>query len=293
MGSTRFTQDNSNEYARWAHPNFCYDQYVALEAARYEAAAKVTAAALARTQEERSRTAAETKLIVDLYLDAFEASRPIRDAEAHQLAMTVWPGGSYYTNLIEPKKSTQRKEKVKRAKKARRGKTGTKSTPTEQQEQAGPILPMKERIYKAWENLKAKVDGSETEFYDADKGVGYKFVLRQVSKRLMDTPGECATDQHDVVNRILYEVSQNIDKVQDIYKVLCSAAKKQGSQAFLDNTADRKMHEGLMIEVLNEQGKSEMVDNPAIGGVVRTGMVVSLPTKIYRQSSGYLIGSQV
>jgi hypothetical protein len=125
----------------------------------------------------------------------------------------------------------------------------------------------KERLYKAFENLRAKVAGADREFYGGD-GVGYKFVLGLVSKHMLDA-GECATDQHDVTNRILYELSQNIDKVRDIYKYLCSAAKKQGGEAFLDNLEDRKMHESIMVENEGEDGETYMEDNPAMHGDVR------------------------
>jgi hypothetical protein len=41
----------------YSHPNYSYDQYVAEEASRFAAAAKVTAAALSTTPEERAQTA--------------------------------------------------------------------------------------------------------------------------------------------------------------------------------------------------------------------------------------------
>lgn len=254
---------------RYWQPDFRYDQYVAEEAARYAAAAKVTAAALATTLEERELTALDTKLIVLLYMDALRTSRPNRDAEADSLAKTPWRGGAYYVNLVEPQKSTRVKPKVKKPKSTRRAKAGTQSTPTKQQEQQGPILPMKERLYKAFENLKAKVNGAEHEFYNGNNGVAYKFVLSKVSKRMLDA-GECATTEQDITNNILWELScRNLDEIKDIYKTLCSAAKKQGGKAFLENLEDRETHDPIMVENEGEDGETYMADNPAMHGDVR------------------------
>jgi hypothetical protein len=252
---------------QYDHPNFPYAQYVAEEAARYEAAQKVTAAALATTPEERELTALDTKLIVLLYLDALRTSQEDRDAEADRLARIPYGGGAYYTNLVAPIKSTKKKAKVKRAKSDRRAKTGTRTTPKEQQGQQGPILPMKERLYLAFENLKAKVAGSEREFYG---GVGYEFVLKIVSKRMLDA-GECATTEQDITNHILWELSRrNLDEIKDVYKCLSSAAKKQGGKAFLDNLEDRETHEPVLVEREDEDGGDPYKeDNPAMHGDVR------------------------
>jgi hypothetical protein len=126
---------------------------------------------------------------------------------------------------------------------------------------------MRERLEKAFANLKANVVGADREFYSGDVGVGYKFVLGKVSNQMYDA-GECAMDQHDVTNRILWELSKNIHKVRDIYKYLSSAAWKQGGTAFTENLEDRKIHEPLMVEVEDEEEEPEKVDNPGIRGNV-------------------------
>jgi hypothetical protein len=77
MSTPRSIQFDS---ARYDHPNFPYGQFVAEEAARHEAATKITAAALATTPEERAQTADDARLIVGLYLGALRTSRPHRDA---------------------------------------------------------------------------------------------------------------------------------------------------------------------------------------------------------------------
>src|ERR1700712_4589753 len=79
----------------YSHPNYSYDQYVAEEAARYAAAAKVTAAALATSPEEKASNADKTKLTVGRYLDALRTSQEDRDAEADRLAKTPYRGGAY------------------------------------------------------------------------------------------------------------------------------------------------------------------------------------------------------
>jgi hypothetical protein len=247
------------------HPNFSHDQFIAEHTARHEAAAKITAVALAITPQDQARKVDETRRIVGLYLGALLASRPDRLAQADRLAKTPWPAVPYYVNLVAHEKSTGVKAKVKRAKTARRPKSGTSPTPTGQQGQEEAILPTKERIYKAFANLIDKVEGAELEFYG---DVAYKFVLRLVSKRMSDA-GECATDQHDVTNRILFELSrQKLDKIQDIYKYLCSAAKKQGSQAFKENIEDRKTHVPLLVDIEDDVdgggGETYKQDNPLI-----------------------------
>jgi len=265
-----------------------YEQYIKQEAARYEAATKVTAAALATTPEKRAQRAEDTKLIVGLYLDDLRASRQDRLAEADRLAKTPWPGKAYYISNAPDDGSTSGLPKVKvkgkrgkKAKSARRAKSGSKTTPTEQQEHLGAIpvdsAPIalsdvegteKERIYKAFENLRAKVAGAQHEFYNGVDGVGYKFVLRLVSNHMFDA-GECATTEHDITNEVLSDLSKSIDKVRDIYKYLCSAAKKQGGKAFTENIADRKMHEPILVENEGEDGQTYMEDNPAMHGDVR------------------------
>jgi hypothetical protein len=225
-----------------------------------------------KNTEQKAQRVEHVKLIVSLYLAAYQESRPYRDAAADILAKTPYTGSAYFINLVEPKKNTRVKPKVKKPKSARRAKAGTQSTPHGQQgQQEAPEAPQdttKQRIYKAFENLKAKVNGAQHEFYD-NNGVAYKFVLRMVSKRMMDA-GECAMDQHDVTNNILWELSRrNLDEIQDVHKYLCSAAKKQGGKAFLENLEDRKTHESVMVENEGEDGKIYMEDNPAMHGDVR------------------------
>jgi len=297
MSSTSNIQFDSNKYARYDHPNFRYDQFVAEEAARSEAATKVTAAALATTPEENAERADNAKLIVGLYLGALRASRPYRDAEADRLAKTPHRSGAYYVNLVPSEKSTlvKPKVKVKRAKRKAKSptdalgrKSGTQSTSTEQQERQEAALlnsvdpadiegtnklagqkkaAMRKRLEKAFENLKAKVAGADREFYDGDIGVGYKFVLGKVANRMYDA-GECSATEHDVTNNILFEFSQNIDKVQNVYSYLANAAWRQGGRAFTENLEDRDTHDPLMVKVENEEGKLEKVDNPGLRGDV-------------------------
>jgi len=127
---------------------------------------------------------------------------------------------------------------------------------------------MKKRLEKAFANLKANVVGADREFYSSDVGVAYKFVLGRVSNQMYDA-GECATDQRDVTNRILYDLSKNIHGVRDIYKHLSSAAWKQGGKAFTKNNEDRDTHVPLMVDEENEDGETYMEDNPELLGNVR------------------------
>jgi hypothetical protein len=279
--------------SNYDHPNFLHDQYVTEQIARHEAAAKITAAALSTTPQERAATEAATRKIVGLYLAALRTSRPDRDAEATQLAKTPWHGGAYYVSTVARGKNTRVRPKVKKAKTARSPKLGAQSTPTDQQgqqealEATASLLStvegdnklaglkknaMRRRLENAFENLKAKAEGADREFND----VAYKFLLGKVSNRMYDA-GECAVTEHDVTNHILFEVFQNLYKVRNIYSHLCNAAWKQGGKAFTRNIEDRKMHQPLMVEVEDEQGKTDKVDNPGIRGNVeykRGGKVV-------------------
>jgi hypothetical protein len=118
---------------------------------------------------------------------------------------------------------------------------------------------MKERLEKAFENLKKGVAGAEHEFYTP----AYKFVLGKVSNRMWNTRGECATTEQDVANNILWEVSKSVEKIEDIYSHLCKAAWNQGSKAFTENNEHRDTHEPLIVEVEEEDGTYKE-DNPLI-----------------------------
>jgi hypothetical protein len=192
---------------------------------------------------------------------------------------------------VAPERSTRRVgPKVKRAKSARKAKSDTQSTSTERQQQQDAIpvdmtltptvkgedklarikkAATKNRLEKAFENLKKRVAGADHEF----NTVAYKFVLGRVSNRMWDSKGECANTEQDVANNILFELHEKLtrdpDSVRSIYGYLANAAYKQGSRALTENNDDRDMHEPLMVEVGGDDRDSGgeetyMQDNPLI-----------------------------